>query len=185
PGLSCVGCACGVGHPTPAIRWSMARPPPGTADLVSAAPGALTSGINATLRPGGAVTGVVSNHAGKPLSAICVLAIPARSQYPAFRFPFGPGGGVTDPMGVYRIGGLAPGSYDLQFRDCGRARYGSQWYGDKPTEQSATAVSVHSGLTTTRISAVMAIGGSISGQVASGPNRPLAQACVVAQDTTT
>ena len=185
PGLYAVNFGCGFGFRNLANQWFMAQPAAGTADLVSAAPGALTAGINATLRPGGTVTGVVTNHAGKPLAAICVLAIPAGSPYPAFTFSYGPGVGVTNPSGVYRIGDLAPGSYDLQFRDCGRARYGSQWYGDKPTEQSATAVSVHSGLTTPRISAVMAIGGSISGQVASGRNQPLARACVVAQDTTT
>src|SRR5262249_38192889 len=181
PGLYAVSFGCGFGYRNLANQWFMAQSAAGTADLVSAAPGALTSGINATLRPGGAVTGVVSNHAGKPLSAICVLAIPAGSQYPAFRFPFGPGGGVTDPRGVYRIGGLAPGSYDLQFRDCGRARYGSQWHGDKPTEQSATAVSVHSGLTTTRISAVMAIGGSGSRPLGRGPDPPPGPAPLIAR----
>lgn len=185
PGLYAVNFGCGFGYRNLANQWFMAQPAAATADLVSAAPGAITSGINATLRPGGTVTGVITNHAGKPLSAICVLAIPAGSQYPISTFLFGLDIRQTDPKGVYRIGDLAPGSYDLQFHDCGRARYGSQWYGDKATEQSATTVSVRSGRTTKLSSAVMAIGGSISGQAVFGRNQPLARICVVAQDTTT
>lgn len=183
PGLYTVNFGCGFGYRNFASQWFMAQPDAGRADLVSAAPGAITSGINATLQPGGTISGVVTNHAGKPLSEVCVLAIPAGSRYPAFLF--GPVGGVTGRKGGYRISDLAPGSYDVQFRDCGRPGYGSQWYSGKATEQSATPVVVRPGLATTGVGAVMAVGGSISGQVTSSPSSPLGRICVIAQDTTT
>ncbi len=183
PGLYAVNFGCGYGYRNFASQWFMAQPDVGSADLVSASPGAITSGINATLQLSGAISGVVTNHARKPLSEMCVLAIPAGSRYPAFLF--GSGSSVTGRKGGYRIGHLAPGSYDVQFRDCGRGVYGSQWNGGKATEQSAIPVTVRAGLTTTGINAVLATGGSISGRVASGPSQPLARICVFAQDTVT
>jgi Carboxypeptidase regulatory-like domain len=183
PGLYTVSFGCGFGYRNLAQQWFPAQPDSGSADLVSAAPGAITSGINATLQPAGTVTGAVTNHEGKPLPRICILAIPAGSPYPALSS--GLGVSSTGGGGHYRIAGLSAGRYDLQFLPCDGGNYGSQWYGGKATEQSSTPVTVRSGRTTAGNSAVMAIGGSISGQAASGPNQPLARICVIAQDTTT
>jgi len=185
PGLYAVDFGCGFGNGKLAPQWFMAQPDAGSADLVSAGPGAIASHINATLQPGGTVAGTVRDHAGKPLSEICVLAIPAGSQYPALAFLFGPGLGETGRSGSYRIGGLAPGKYDLQFSDCGRSDYGSQWYSGKATEQASTPVTVRAGVKTRGINAVMALGGSISGLAVSRPHRPLARICVTAQDIAT
>jgi hypothetical protein len=157
----------------------------GSAELVSAASGAITTHINATLPLGGTVTGTVRDHAGKPLPRICVLAIPAGSQYPRLAFFFGHGTSVTGSNGRYFMGDLAPGKYDLQFKGCGRTKYASQWYRGKATEQASTPVTVGSGVKTSGINAVMAAGGSISGLVVSGPHRPLARICVTAQDIAT
>ena len=183
PGLYAVNFGCGSGYRKLAGQWFKAQPGADSADLVSAAPGAITSGIDANLQPAGTVTGAVTNHAGKPLSHICVLAIPAGSPYPALSS--GLGVSNTGAGGRYRISGLSAGSYDLQFRSCAGGSYGSQWYRGKATEQSSIPVTVRSGSNTTGISAVMAIGGSISGRVATRRGQPLARICVTAQDATT
>ena len=116
----------------------------------------IASHINATLPLGGTVTGTVRDQAGKPLPGICVLAIPAGSQYPTLAYLFGPGMSVTGGNGSYRVGDLAPGTYDLQFKACGRPIYGSQWYRGRATEQASTPVTVRSGVKTSGINAVMA-----------------------------
>jgi hypothetical protein len=185
PGLYAVDFGCGSGYGKLAQQWFRAQTGAGSADLVSATPGAITSHISATLPLGGAVTGAVRSRAGKPLPGICVLAIPAGSNYPALAYYFGAGFRATDGNGRYDMGDLAPGTYDLQFSDCGRSTYGSQWYSAKATEQTSTPVTVHSGVKTRAINAVMAVGGSISGLVVSGPNRPLASICVTAEDIAT
>ncbi|MGO8958209.1 MAG: carboxypeptidase regulatory-like domain-containing protein [Streptosporangiaceae bacterium] len=185
PGLYAVDFGCGIGYRKLASQWFMSQPDAGTANLVSAAPGAITSHINASLQPGGTITGTVSDHAGKALGQICVRAIPAGSQYPTLGFLFGPGISVTGGKGRYSIGDLAPGKYDLQFSECGRRIYASQWYSGKATEQASTPVTVRSGVTTSGINTVMVLGGSISGLVVSRPRSPLAGICVTAQDVAT
>jgi hypothetical protein len=185
PGLYAVDFGCGSGYGKLAQQWFMAQPGAGSADLVSTTPGAITSHINANLLLGGTVTGAVRSRAGKPLPGICVLAIPAGSNYPALAYYFGAGFRLTDRNGRYDMGDLAPGKYDLQFSDCGPSTYGSQWYRGKATEQASTPVTVRSGVKTRAINAVMALGGSISGLAVSGPNRPLASICVTAEDIAT
>ena len=185
PGLYAVDYGCGFGDGKLAEQWFMSQPDAGSAELVSAAPAAIATNINATLPLGGTVTGTVRDHAGKPLPRICVLAIPAGSRYPRLAFFFGPGTSVTGLNGRYRMGDLAPGRYDLQFRGCGRNSYGSQWYRGRATEQASTPVTVGPGVKTSGINAVMAAGGSISGVVVSRPHRPLASICVTAQDIAT
>ncbi len=185
PGLYAVDFGCGFGYRNFAQQWFMSRPDVGSANLVSAGPGVITSHINATLQPGGALTGTVRNHAGRPLSQICVLAIPAGSQYRASALLFGSGISATGGNGSYRMRDLAAGKYDVQFRACGSSIYGNQWYGGKATEQASTPVTVRSGAKTSGINSVMTLGGSISGLVVSRPHRPLARICVTAQDIAT
>ena len=145
PGLYAVDFGCGSGYRKLAPQWFMAQPGAGSADLVSAPPGKVASHINATLPLGGTVTGTVRDQAGKPLTGICVLAIPAGSQYPTLAYPFGHGMSVTGGKGSYSVGDLAPGTYDLQFKTCGRPIFGSQWYRGRATEQASTPVTVRSG----------------------------------------
>jgi len=183
PGAYAVSFGC-FGREKLARQWFMGQPSQATASYVSAPAGVVTSGVSAVMRPGGLITGVVTNSAGKPLSGICVQAVPHGSQVPAFsKFFFG-NLAFTNSKGVYRIGPLAAASYDVQFNSCfgsGR-RYSSQWYRGTASRASARPVAVAVASTATGISAVLTGGGSISGEATNDANTPQADICVAASD---
>jgi hypothetical protein len=92
--------------------------------------------------------------------------------------------GFTSRRGAYQILGLIPGTYAVQFSQCqGHLRYGSQWYRNKATLAAATRVRVTGGGTIRGVGAVLAVGGTITGQVrAAGTKAPLRGVCVAAID---
>jgi hypothetical protein len=182
PGLYAVSFEC-FGSATLAQQWFLSQSAAGHANLVSAPPGAITSGISATLQPAGSIAGVVTNRRGQPLRGICVAATQPGTSGPVVFG--GAGGAITGKTGAYLVRGLGAGSYDVHFSECGRGGYGSRWYHQKPTAQSATPVTVTAGSTTTGISEVLAPGGSISGRVISSAGTPVAGACVEAADAAT
>ncbi len=88
-----------------------------------------TAGANVTLRVTGAITGVVRGPSGKPLSGICVEAVP---QQPGFGIPTAISGAAG---GTYRIGDLQPGAYKIKFTDgCGASGFATRWYKNARTE---------------------------------------------------
>jgi hypothetical protein len=141
-------------------------------------PAGVTSGINAVMRLGGAIAGVVTNKQGHPLSFACVSVFDARTgnQLPQ-SFDQGFVG-----KGRYKISGLAPGLYKVQINGC-IGKYGGQWYHGRRTEAAADPVRVRAGQSTTGIDAALGIGGSISGLVvARATGNPVAKVCVDAFD---
>jgi len=106
-----------------------------------------TTGIDAVLSPGGTIFGLVTGVSAKPLSQICVIAVPLATG-PAEEL-------ATTSHGWYSIVGLQPGSYDVEFTNgCGNATaYTTQWWNDAASEADATPVTVASGLTTVGIDA--------------------------------
>ena len=80
--------------------------------------------------------------------------------------------------GRYKITGLAAGAYKVFFYGCG-TKYASQWYHGRATEAAADPVRVRPAHTTSGINAVMAVGGSMSGQVvALATGKPVRNECV-------
>ena len=69
------------------------------------------------------------------------------------------GDDTTDTSGVYRVGGLAPGDYTLRFRDLNET-YLTEYYDDKPSQNSADPVSVSAGMTSTA-NAQLALGQTV------------------------
>ena len=183
PGLYAVNFGCFYGTGKLARQWFMAKPDSGTANLVSAPAGVVTSGVSAVLQAGGTITGTVTNGAGKPLPRICVQATVSGSR--ASTFFFGSGFALTKKDGSYALKGLPPASYVIQYLDCGHEVYGSRWYQQKATPQSATPVTVTAGGTTTGIDGKLARGGSISGVVRGSTGAVLRGACVEAFDANT
>ena len=110
--------------PELAPQWSMAQPAPAVLHPCCQPPRAGRFKINVTLPLGGTVTVPSGIRPGKPLTGICVLAIPAGSQYPTLAYPFGHGMSVTGGKGSYSVGDLAPGTDQLQFKTCGRPSSG-------------------------------------------------------------
>jgi hypothetical protein len=128
------------------------------ATLVPAAPGSVTSGIDATLAVGGTLSGRVTDTSGQPASSVCVYAAPidpSLSGEQAF----------TDSEGRYRVAGMSAGTYKIEFSDCGDGTLLAEWYDDQPDFDSADPVSVTLGADTGGIDAVLALGGAITGHV--------------------
>ncbi len=147
-----------------------------TASLIAVNPGATTKIPAERLSRPGAMTGTVITKAGKPVQNICVQLSPLGGEA-AF---FGSGFAVTGAKGHYRVGGLPPARYRIQFTDCSyEMRFATQWYRRQSSEASATAVKVFSGLTVAGINAVMQPGGTITGLV-TGPTGKPANACIFA-----
>lgn len=172
PGPYLIEFGCGGGRY--ASQWFNAQPDSTTADLASVAPGVITA-ASARLKLAGAISGRITDSAGRPLSTVCAIAENASTKVPV--------AGIIG-SGGYRIGGLSPGRYLVQFSQCeGKPRYGSQWYRDKATAKSATPVTVRAGATSFGVSAVMTVGGSISGRVTGPSGERVRGFCVEATDT--
>ena len=83
----------------------------------------------------GAITGSVDGFDGQPVTGACVTAV-------------GDGHSVTTdaPDGTFRLFGLAPGSYALEYRDCASAgQYLTTWSGGVSSQKAAARVQVAAG----------------------------------------
>jgi len=129
--------------------------------------GSVVSGLAFKLPTGGEITGVVSSSTGTALSAMCVSVFAESSGFPVFA------GGVTF-HGRYYVVGLSTGKdYQVSFAPCsGTENYiPAKWSG---------AVSVQAGKQTVGISAVLQVGGEITGTVDAAGKVPLSFICVTA-----
>ena len=101
-------------------QWWNDQPDPEHADVVTLAPGATRTGIDARLAAAGAITGTVTDGGGHPLSGIC-------AQATTDSFVGGLAG--TDASGHYSIVLAKPGAYRVQFVDCNQPPvYAGQWW---------------------------------------------------------
>jgi hypothetical protein len=144
-----------------------------TASGTQSAPGTLVAitvaspatDINAAMTVGTSISGTVSASLdGGDLAGICVNAIPVGGTSSAGT------AGTSAIDGTYTVGGLLPGSYDVEFSagSCG-GNYVTQWYNNTPTGAStvsgALAVAVTVASPATGVNAAMQASTSISGSV--------------------
>ena len=143
------------------------------ANPVSVTVGKTTAQVNATLVLGGKIAGHVTNASGKSLSGICVDATGASGGSTA-------GSATTSRNGDFTIFGLTAGKYGVDyFSGCGNSGgYATEWYKNKSSFASETAVNVTDGRTTMHINASMHLGGTITGTVTGSGTTPLAGVCV-------
>ncbi|HET7015066.1 MAG TPA: carboxypeptidase regulatory-like domain-containing protein [Streptosporangiaceae bacterium] len=148
----------------------------GSADPVIATAGHVTANINATMQPGGTITGVATDSNGNRLNKLCVeVQSPSEAQE---GYPFGSLQFTKD--GLYTVQNLAPGDYAVNF-GCffgGKQLFASQWFRGRPDEGSSDFVSAPAGRVTSGVSAVMRSGGSIAGVVTSSAGQPVGGICV-------
>jgi hypothetical protein len=171
------GCASGGKYVS---HWYRAKSQTEFPELLSI-PSGLTSGINAVMRPGGAVSGLVTNKAGHQARNTCLYLVDAKTGSQVLSSVFE---GFVD-RGRYKITGLAAGTYKLFFYGCG-TDYASQWYHGRATERAADPVRIRPSQMTAGINAVMAIGGTLSGQViARATGKPVRNECIDAFDDAT
>ena len=121
-------------------QWNAGKSDEGTADPVLVTGGAATA-ANATLTAGGSIAGTVVGPDGKPYEGACVIA----SNNAAHTFQRQ---AQSSPTG-YRIDGLAPGSYQVNFVDCRGGGLGDQWANGRGDKATADAIAVAAGATVT------------------------------------
>ena len=151
-------------------------------NLISAAAGKITTGVNAALTLAGKISGVVRDKPGSVIPNICVTATEPRTGTTAQSF--------SGSKGQYTLTGLPAGRYQVEFSaSCGgffffgetSPNFANQWYKGRATQAGAATIVVRGGQTTPNIDAAMTPGGTISGQVTYKPNqRPVSFVCVFA-----
>ena len=159
-----------------AAQWYDNQPTQETATSVPVTVGADTGSINASMQPGGSISGTVTAEGVGPLAGICVGVFTLD------------GSGITNTAtgadGKYTITGVGAADYIVGFDSSGfcpggtQSDYITQWYDNQPTQESATPVAVTAGDDTGSINAVMQPGGSISGTVTAASDGGLGGICV-------
>jgi hypothetical protein len=135
--------------------------------------GQVVTRIDAVLGVGAVITGRVSTNSNPhpSLGGICVDARGAGGQRPFFGFA------VTRADGSFRLPSLATGKYRIAFDStCGTASTYLPQVVRKP-------VAVTDGKTTTGVTAVLTLGGTITGTVKDSNGKPLAGICADAGST--
>lgn len=120
-------------------RWYKNAGSRAGATLVTVRAGATTPGISATLQADGGITGTVTARStGRPLTGICVRAVPQAG---------GRGASFTVAGdGRYSLTGLVPGRYRVRFSSgCGASGYTAQWWKDARSAARATVVIIRAG----------------------------------------
>ena len=135
------------------------RTPPAAGDSVTVTDGQTTTGIDAALAAGATITGTVTDASNSHPVANLTVTASAADGYP-------PMSATTDASGHYAIGGLATGSYTVQFggNEPGAA-YAVQYYNRKASAGSADPVSATQGQTTSGIDAGLQPSAHITGTV--------------------
>lgn len=129
-----------------------------SAELVTVHGRDTTSGIDAVLERGGAITGTVTGSGGAKLAGIIVLATEVNALDFSFAF--------TNGDGEFSLDGLRSGSYMLQFVPAlANFAYMSEYYDDRPDKASATRIPVAASQTVSGINATLMRGSQISGKV--------------------
>ena len=135
----------------------------GAATLTGAAPvsvtvGQTTSGIDAVMVLGGAISGTVTDAStGQGIGGICVTLTPSGST----------GGSslvtLNESNGTYDMLGVPAGSYTVSFQECdGGSSYVTQYYNGAANLASAATVSVTAGSTYSGIDAAMLLAQTVT-----------------------
>jgi|GEM_PF-2231495 len=140
------------------------------AQTVPVASDGTTTEINAALKPGGSITGTITESEGHPLGEIQVCALEAGSTSPERC-------ATTSAAGEYAIDGIAPEEHDVEFAVAflSQQNYAPQYYHDSTTLLAAEAVSVSAEAVHSGIDAVLSPGGEITGTVTSVASRAALQ----------
>lgn len=138
---------------------------------VSVTEGAITFDVDAQMRSGGTIAGVVQSSSGTALADIEVDVYRDGELTPEEVAST-----VSAGDGSYSIGGLAAGSYLVRFANAFQpaASWVAQYYADQPTAATAKPVTVSEGATTAGVDASLVAGGTLSGTVRDSAQSPVA-----------
>jgi hypothetical protein len=155
-------------------QWYIGKSSEAAATAIVLKAGA-SKAANATLAVDGTISGTVTASGGTGLAYARVVVTN------------GEGGQVgyaeTNLAGEYTVQGLPAGSYKVQFQggQYSGAFYEAQWYNNRPTEQSASSVTLASSQSLKGINAALAVDGTISGVVKAANGSPLSGIQVIAR----
>lgn len=135
----------------------------GTASSVEAATVVVTSSqelalTDTTLVKGGSIGGTVTAPAGVTLTGVRVYA------YNVDNFRAYPASATVHADGTYKLAGLAPGNYVVQFSGYGTGAL-EQWHANGTSRETATVLALTAGQDVLDINATLVKGASISGKV--------------------
>jgi Carboxypeptidase regulatory-like domain len=151
-------------------RWFDGATKQGLADPVIVAGGDAT-GIDAYLEPAGRIAGTVVDAAsGEPVEGAFVCAFPEEGY--GFNGPCP----QTDSEGKYTLGGLAAGSYVVEFRpgfDPASRDYLGEYFDDAHARNQAVALAVTPGATVGGVDAALEEGARITGTVSDEDGQPV------------
>ncbi len=128
--------------------------------------GQARTGIDAQLAPGAAISGTLTGSDGQPLPSAFVRAYVHDASNDTWDLA---GSASTQNDGSYTVGGLAAGTYRLEFTDDYRGSHLSEYYENAKSLHTATDIILADGQTRTGINAQLASGATISGTI-SGPD---------------
>ena len=135
--------------------------------------GRTTKGVGVSMHLAGSISGKVTDTGTTPLPGICVTVVNAATDG-------GGGSSSTVGDGSYLVSGLSTGTYFVDFTpDCGATgNYSAQWYKDRLSQRTATAVRVTAGRTSSGIDAKLPAGGVIAGKVTDPAGNALSGICI-------
>lgn len=164
---------CGANPGNWAPQWYKNKTRMAAATYVRVTRGRITRGIDARLRHGGIISGLVTTRTGARLSGSCVILLSAGGQF------------LTEAPyrhGQYQFRGLLAGRYRVLFLPgCGYgSRYLPQYWPDASSPGQARAIAVRLRHTVTGINARLQVGGTVTGTVRykTTTGRPLSGICV-------
>ncbi|MFZ4857789.1 MAG: carboxypeptidase regulatory-like domain-containing protein [Desulfuromonadaceae bacterium] len=143
-------------------QWHNNKTSQAMAEAIAVTAGNTTPGINTTLTIGGIISGTVTDLSGVGISGISVVVFDLATNSSI-------SWATTNSGGNYTIIGLPTGNYAVRFNSTASSNnYVSAWSNNKPGISTADTVSVVAGKTTDGVNAVLASGGTISGQLTEG-----------------
>ena len=169
PGFYSVGFAPGCGDSSSlALQYYPDTPYPNDSGIVQVNAGQVTGAIDASMQPGGSISGTVTNSSGSGLSGICVTdfatgAFTTTGSLGTYTLPDLPIGGAFVGMAIE----------DGYASNCGsNLTYSGYQFPGAPT--------VTAGGTTANVDAILSPGGSITGTVTNTSGAVLGGMCVQA-----
>ena len=136
-----------------------------------------TTTINAIMKLGGEISGMVRGPNGQRLSGICVTPLLVKGSDTLYFT-------AVARHGVYHARGLPPGTYQLGFGPCKNTKYAPTLWPDTQNYDAATVFTVRPGTVINNIDEVMQLSGVVTGTITSAttPPTPLPHMCVFVEE---
>ncbi|CAH0135421.1 hypothetical protein SRABI26_00332 [Arthrobacter sp. Bi26] len=143
-------------------QWYSNASSSATATPVVLTAGQAVTGINVTLKKAASISGKITAPSGVDLTLLSVSAQPTAGSDNFTGFA------SVGSDGTYKVSGLAPGSYKLDF-DGGATSALTQWYKDAASFETAAPVTVTEGQALAGINVTLKKAASISGKITVPP----------------